>query len=72
MTINVTVEELRKYQKDIANWNNEQLNVALEYIWKNGEALYYSMPKIDAAKPIELELVEWRKSNPQPTLLPRV
>jgi hypothetical protein len=72
MTITLTVEEVRKYQRELVDWNNAQLSIALEYVWQNGESLYYSMPKIDAEKPIHLELVEWRKTHPQPTLLPQV
>ncbi len=69
MTITLTLEEIRKYEKDMTSWGITRA-MAIENMMKSYNDI--SNPMTQGGVGIRRAVVDWDKNNPPPTLIPIV
>jgi len=65
MTITVTLDELRAYDKALSDWYKSRLMTAEEHVVAS-QGMHTAERRIRFAKTLD----DWTKSNPKPTLIP--
>lgn len=76
MTITVTVEELRAYEEAMRKWHGERSQL-IETLLKNApiyvdHSSFSSHRAGNVDEKLSTAIADWERTNPKPTLLPRV